>query len=112
MEKISFTRQSSDPATLTANDFNVHVYPFTTLPVVVSHIHPKFVIMATGAVIAGRSRLDVRQALFQQFPTLQTILTLSVAWGSAVPDDAEENESYWPPDDPNDDDDDDNGDNG
>ncbi|KAF8692826.1 hypothetical protein AX14_002379 [Amanita brunnescens Koide BX004] len=111
MEKIAFTRQNGDPATLTTNDFNVHVYPFTTLPDLVSHIHPKFVIMATADAVAGLKN-DAQDAVLQQFPILLTILHLSSAWKYRIPYDAQSNVSYWPPDDPNDDDDDNNGDDG
>ena len=111
MEKIAFMRQNGDPATLTTSDFTVHVYPFTTLPDLVSHIHPKFVIMATANAVAGLMD-DAQGAVLQQFPILLTILKLSSAWRYRIPNDAQSNISYWPPGDPNDSDDGDNGNNG
>ena len=104
MEKIAFMRQNEDPATLTTNGFTVHVHPFTTLPDLVSHIHPKFVIMATANAVATLNH-DPRQALLRQFPTLVTIDDLYLAWMRPIPRNAKENESYYPPDDPSNDDD-------
>lgn len=98
MESIAFMRQNENPGTLTPSNFTVHVYPFTTLPDLISHIHPKFVIMATGRALFHLEE-DAREALLQKFPTLTTILNLSMAWSSILVDRTrmEEDRSYWPP---------------
>jgi hypothetical protein len=113
MEKVAFMRQNEDPETLSTNNFTVHVYPFNTLPVLVSHIHPKFVILATAQAVANQEE-DATQALVQRFPTLGTILRLSLAWMHLIPERAKEDQSYWPPYYPSDnsDDEDNGGDNG
>jgi hypothetical protein len=99
MEKITFTRQNEDSENLSANNFTVHVYPFNTLPVLVSHIQPKFVIMATTRAVSNLEG-DATRALIRQIPTLETILRLSSAWTNFIPDHAKEDRSYWPPYDP------------
>ena len=109
MKGIAFSRQNDYSGPVSVDNFTVHVYPFNTLPVLVSHIHPKFVIMATAKTVF-RQEQDAIQALIQQFPTLETILKLSLAWRNFIPRRAKEDRSYWPPYDPSSTDDEGNGD--
>jgi hypothetical protein len=99
MEGIAFLRQNEYPGTLSADKFTVHIYPFNTLPVLVTHIHPKFVIMATTKAVS-RQEQGAIQALIHQFPTLEMILKLSPAWRNFIPQRVKEDRLYWPPYDP------------
>jgi hypothetical protein len=99
MERVAFTRRNEDPGTLSANNFTVYIYPLNTLRVIVSHIRPKFVILATARVVSNLEE-DATRALIRQIPTLETILRRSLAWRNVIPDRAKEDQSYWPPYDP------------
>lgn len=99
MENIPITRQNKYPGTMSANNFTTHFHPFSTLPEVVSHVHPKFVIMATAEAVTSQ-RIDTIHALLHQFPILGMIIQLSSSWTSIVPDHAKEDQSYLPPHDP------------
>ena len=99
MERIPITRQNERPGVMSANNFTVHFYPFDTLPVLVSHIHPKFVIKATAEAVTSQTE-DISQPLIQQFPILDMIVKLSLAWNNSTPDRAKEDRSYMSPHDP------------
>jgi hypothetical protein len=54
MDDVAFMQQNEVSGTRSPTHFTVHVYPFNTLPVLVSHIHPKFVIMATADAVSSQ----------------------------------------------------------
>ncbi|KAH7921539.1 hypothetical protein BV22DRAFT_1122097 [Leucogyrophana mollusca] len=111
MKGIAFTRQHATPVDLSPDDFTVRVYPFDTLPVLVSHIHPKFAIVAAGMRLSTLQAEDV-SALADAFPILPKIVALYRAWTGPCPANAQENDSFWPPYNPSDDDADDDDDRG
>ena len=60
-------------------DFTPHLYPYTTLPMLESHIHPHFVIFGSGARL--RSHLPrLTSVLTANFPGISLIMDLFHAW--------------------------------
>lgn len=88
MEKIAIITQvrvpKSEDDPLSANNFVVHTYPFTTLGTFQSHVHPEFVILETGRRL--RSRLTGAYLASSSYPELapsvQAIQNLYEAWTS------------------------------
>lgn len=112
MHKRVVTRQDvdaipSDELKYTEN-FSIHSYPFDTLPLLESHLQPKFVIYNAGEKLAvlGHRLYD---KLIDSFPGLSSsfslILSLYAAWTLPPPDDAGEDSSYVSADDDDDGDD-------
>ena len=88
-----------------------HFYPFNTLPLLESHVHPKFVIYNAGTKLAGLSQ-ECYAKLIEDFPSLASVCTLHNAWMQLPKQEELDNPSFKvlkPNDDNNDDDDDDDG---
>ncbi|KAJ3564508.1 hypothetical protein NP233_g8249 [Leucocoprinus birnbaumii] len=101
MEDIAFSRQTLTGAPPIPNDFTTHLYPYDTLPVLISHIHPKYAIVSAGAKLSKLPR-DRVHALLQSFPRLLNIMHLYRAWIFPPPANFAEDDSFWPPYDPSD----------
>ena len=95
MEENVLLRQN-DSIPLSHDAFTTHLYPFTTLPALVSHIHPKFVIVSGGSKLYSMPT-DKFEALAQTSPILITILKLYISWSVPVPAEAKSDPTYWPP---------------
>jgi len=79
---------------LSSDDIISYVSPFQTLPLLKSHLHPKFAIME-----AGRKLTNALCYLFQltrDYPSLSHELILYNAWLRDAPAGVEEDETYVP----------------
>lgn len=95
------------------SDYRIHRYPFKTLPLLESHLHPKFVIFEGGRKLESLSLVLKGQETFNDFPTLTALTELYNAWkASPTAEEQEQDSSYNVPVDSNggDDDDDDDSD--
>jgi len=80
-----------------------HPYPFDTLPLLESHLQPKFVIFDAGQKLAESEQNEI-QNLVDVFPSLQfsSIMALYSAWIRPPPAKAKEDLTYNVPDDDDD----------
>ncbi|KAL0957225.1 hypothetical protein HGRIS_001039 [Hohenbuehelia grisea] len=112
MEPVSITRQIRIPTVigppLRPTDFIVHVFPFDDIPVLKSHIHPKFAIFQLGRQISGLAA-DKKASLLNANPILCSVLDLHKAWSESLPAGADEDSEFNQPLDDSDDDDSDGG---
>lgn len=105
LEGLPILRQDVIPdGNLSPEHGSIHVYPFNSLPLLKSHIHPKYVIFDTGSKLA-ESEQDVIQELEDVFPTLHfsSIMALYSAWIRSPPAKSKKDHSYNVPDDNKDD---------
>lgn len=100
MESIAIHRQNTVPAPdtpLSTNDFKTHTYPFTTLPLMTSHLHPKFAILEAGRKLETLETNNVAE-LIGSYPSLGDVVVLYGAWTRAVPGNAMADRTYNNPD--------------
>jgi len=100
MESIALHRQNIVPAPdtpLSADDFTTHTYPFATLPLMTSHLHPKFVILEAGRKLETLETNNVAE-LIGNYPSLGDVVVLYGAWTRAVPSNAMVDRTYNNPD--------------
>lgn len=57
MRAITIPRQNSLGPAVQPTDVTVHLYPFQTLPLLESHVHPKFIIFEAGRRMEGLQNL-------------------------------------------------------
>jgi hypothetical protein len=82
-------------APIEAPNRTVHDYPFDTLPLLESHLHPKFVIFNSGEKLRGLEGLFEYRKLLDKFPILGDVEKVYLAWlESLLPDNVEDDESY------------------
>jgi hypothetical protein len=83
-EEFVITRGTSEDEHTETTNWTNHTYPFDTLPLLESHLHPKFVIFNSGKKING---LPVHKytKLMQQFPILGHVENLYMAWLESLP---------------------------
>ena len=79
MEKEPILHQDITDTPLSTGHFSFHLYPFKTLPLLKSHIHPKFVIFNAGAKLADLATADISK-LVENFPGLSSVITIYDAW--------------------------------
>jgi hypothetical protein len=82
---------------LLPEDMAVHTYPYDKLPILQSHLHPKFVL-----INAGSKLVDLKTALinkiFEDFPITRKVVELYQAWTRPITDNNVDNDpSYNPP---------------
>ncbi|PPQ80316.1 hypothetical protein CVT24_000415 [Panaeolus cyanescens] len=92
MEDIYLARQSSD----SPSQVDIHEYPFDTMPLLTSHVHPTFVLMHTSSVIYSRSTLPpgALATFSKRFPVVRRLKTLYSAWTSILPNRADSDPTY------------------
>lgn len=78
---------------MSITDFTTHVYPFNTLPLLMSHLHPKYAIFEAGRKLANLSTTCAQQ-LVRDYPSLGLAMTLHDAWTRRPPSSAERDSSY------------------
>jgi hypothetical protein len=107
MEMLRISRNNSiSPNTTPSNrDFITHVYPFKTLPLLKSHLHPKYAIVNAGRKMQTLETVAHIQALVAEYPSLSQINHLYSAWLRRPPPHSKNDPTYNPPDDGGDDDD-------
>ncbi|KAJ8456400.1 hypothetical protein ONZ45_g18735 [Pleurotus djamor] len=89
MQETSITRQINPTNPLTLADIQSFVYPFTDLPKLESHVHPKFAIYELGRKLAPIFKHDPARydALFTLWPSLHQVLDIYNAWSRPIPAD-------------------------
>lgn len=88
MRHVTIVRQNHDRTPTQASDVTVHLFPFQTLPVLESHIHPKFVILDAAPKIAALEATagysDIADALIEtlanSFPVIKKLKDIYEAW--------------------------------
>ncbi|GJJ11573.1 hypothetical protein Clacol_005808 [Clathrus columnatus] len=96
MKEIAVHRQDRIPppgVAITREDVTTHVYPFDTLPILKSHLSPKFVILEAGrklSLLNTASNLEITT----RYPILLKVTQIVQAWTSPRPSDAMNNPSY------------------
>ena len=99
MEQVPITRQTVIPSgtrLLTPDDFATHVYPFQTLPLLKSHLHPKFAIINAGRKLATSSSAYSPQ-LMLDYPSLSHVLTLYLCWTRSPPPESDQDPAFHRP---------------
>ncbi|PPQ74144.1 hypothetical protein CVT24_012837 [Panaeolus cyanescens] len=81
MEDVSLARQSSDDPSIV----KIHSYPFETMPTIISHVDPKFVILQAGSVMSCDFAPDNLPGVKEGSDTLRKIDRLYLAWTSDPP---------------------------
>ncbi|KAH6892775.1 hypothetical protein BKA70DRAFT_1233518 [Coprinopsis sp. MPI-PUGE-AT-0042] len=86
MDDIALTRQTKHPPQ--ANGFETHLHPYRSFPKIVSHVHPRFAIMAFGlyAEAIPSSSLD---NLCRTYPIVNELMTIVDSWNQLMLDDEE-----------------------
>ncbi|KDQ24843.1 hypothetical protein PLEOSDRAFT_161125 [Pleurotus ostreatus PC15] len=89
------------------SDTVTHYFPFDTMPILTSHIHPKFAIFELGRQISAFP-IDVKIKLINTTPILCSILDIFRAWSESPPAGFLADTAFNPhPDDEDDDEDED-----
>ncbi|PPQ99649.1 hypothetical protein CVT24_005227 [Panaeolus cyanescens] len=89
MEDICITRQSEDKSV------TIHEYPFPDFPTITSHIHPSFVLLHLASALSCIDR-NQHDTLVKQYPWLNKIIELHTSWFARLPDNADQNLTFWP----------------
>jgi hypothetical protein len=91
MQRLPIIRQivrPSNPELMLPDDFVAHLYPFSSLPLLRSHLHPKFAIVYAGRILATTASTHMPQ-LTIDYPSLSHIVTLYSAWTRDPPPEAD-----------------------
>ena len=77
-----------------------HVYPYSTLPDLKSHLHPKFAIFDAGKKLDKLYKQDSRSnpvygKFLEDYPNAQKTLQLYLAWIGPLPENALEDKTYY-----------------
>ena len=110
MEELLIIRRDiipTDGTPISLSHFSNHIFPFNTLPLLETHLHPKFVIFDAGRKLAGLNLQNfsslqklVELNVFPNLPNqLSTIADLYRAWILQPPAEAQEDPAYTVPDD-------------
>jgi hypothetical protein len=91
MDTICITRQATDHPNPT--NTVVHYHPYTSLPDLPCHIHPKFVILTLGEQLSSLVD-EVLNSLLEGYPILTKILILYNSWIIQPPLAANDSTSY------------------
>ncbi|KAF8992479.1 hypothetical protein BDQ17DRAFT_1546441 [Cyathus striatus] len=83
MDDVTFTRKNDTATTQQPGTFTAHRFPFETLPKLVSHIHPKFVVAAAGYFLYGVAG-DRAIAAYKKYEILQVIGEIYLLWSSGT----------------------------
>jgi len=110
MEDLAITRQNEIPpgTQLSSDDVILHLSPFQTLPLLKSHLHPKFAIVEAGRKLTTEASGYLFQ-LTRNYPSLSYVVILYYAWLRDAQAGAEQDETYVPLQKESDDDEDSNG---
>lgn len=73
MRHVTIVRQNDVKAPTRASDVTVHLFPFQTLPVLESHLHPKFVILDAAPKIAALEAAAEQSEMVG--PLVETLMT-------------------------------------
>ncbi|KAF6756236.1 hypothetical protein DFP72DRAFT_1169196 [Ephemerocybe angulata] len=97
MENIGITQQEEHPPN-SSSSFTTHVYPFKALPLLTSHLQPKFVITALARVVWNITIVPEPQqwALVKEYPLLSRMHRLYSRWVLELPKQAFADLSFVP----------------
>ncbi|PPQ74138.1 hypothetical protein CVT24_012831 [Panaeolus cyanescens] len=95
MDDIYITRQSRATED-GSNRVDVYEYPFDDFPVITSHVDPRYVILHLGETLFGGVEDEVRMALFETYPYLSELWSLSTSWTAPIPMFAFRDRTYIP----------------
>jgi hypothetical protein len=101
-ENIEITRPAPTSKDDHTQTLTRHIYPFDTLPLLESHLHPKFVIYNSGKKIKGLE-VPEYEKLIEQFPQLGDVEIVYMAWLESLPKTVKDDASYNAPVDSDDD---------
>ncbi|PPQ84519.1 hypothetical protein CVT24_006635 [Panaeolus cyanescens] len=92
MEDIYIARQSSD----SPSQVDIHEYPFDTMPLLISHIHPTFVLMHLSSVAYSRPHFPrgTLARFHERFPVVPRLKTIYQSWVAMVPSCAYRDRTY------------------
>lgn len=99
MKMIPLIRQNDKPdapsRVLRANDIPIHLFPFRDMPLLESHIHPKFVILETGRKLRLlKPKLLEDLGKTYSSPVYNQTLDIYDAWTAPLPEDAYNDETF------------------
>ena len=100
MEDNLITRVDDPHATGQKKTFTTHYYPFETLPIIKSHLHPKFAIVNAGQKIQklGTTNGKIFGRVVTDYPILGDLMRVYMAWlQPADLDDKSFNVPFVPP---------------
>ena len=85
MDDVGVVHQIESSPT-SRDSFTNHVYPFKTLPLIKSHVHPQFAIVAIGKLLYTPSIVTkpLPDKLLDEFPTVKKVYELYGTWASAA----------------------------
>lgn len=108
LEKTPILHQNvvpPDDTPLSDDHISVHFHPFRTLPLLESHVHPKFAIINAGEKLRNSSPDDI-QKLIHNFPEISAgltkVVTLYNAWTAKLEHREQEDPSFQKSDDDDD----------
>ncbi|PPR01850.1 hypothetical protein CVT24_001738 [Panaeolus cyanescens] len=90
MEDIYIARQSTD----NSQEVIIHEYPFKTLPVLTSHVHPKYVILHLGQILCSGLVGSTAHYIMEKYPWLELVEALYIRWVAAIPRNADQDPTY------------------
>ncbi|EKM76556.1 hypothetical protein AGABI1DRAFT_108650 [Agaricus bisporus var. burnettii JB137-S8] len=82
MESYPILRQNDHAPPLNKDQYTLHFYPFNTLPLFRSHLHPKFAIYELGRMFDGLTDKDqaAADAAVLSYPELDIIYRIYLRW--------------------------------
>ncbi|KAH6892801.1 hypothetical protein BKA70DRAFT_1201112 [Coprinopsis sp. MPI-PUGE-AT-0042] len=90
MQRVQITQHEDD-----SSPPSIHSYPFTDLPTLTSHIHPRFAIMGFALNLLSLELPDHHMcAIYNTWPITRKIVALYNAWTADIPDYAQYDPSY------------------
>ena len=84
-------RLSEDPD---PSDFTIHFPPYHDMPLLTSHLHPRFVILEAGRKLSQETGTDAVETLVARYPILRKIIEVYKAWTAERPADAMDDGTY------------------
>jgi hypothetical protein len=72
------------------------IYPYSSLPTLKSHLHPKFAIFSAGMKLRSLDDAELDK-LHDEYSSLSKIIKLYTAWGRVISRKAKKDKSYIDP---------------
>ncbi|KAF8987923.1 hypothetical protein BDQ17DRAFT_1374563 [Cyathus striatus] len=96
MDDVTFIRQNDTTATTQQPEtYTEHKFPFDTLPKLVSHIHPKFVLAGVGYFLYAASR-DQFLKNYHKYAIFEKIGNIYLLWTSPNSLDVDDDPTFYP----------------
>ncbi|PPQ66906.1 hypothetical protein CVT24_008521 [Panaeolus cyanescens] len=96
LREVFITRQNEDNVTVPIDPKGItfHFHPFDGLPVVKSHVDPRFAILQIGNIFKERSDLAWLAELKVKYPILEKVVEIHAQWTREVPERANADTTY------------------